>query len=305
MSLRKFHQMAVFMGIQCIAAGAFTYYYIQRNVPLQSVKAAFHHRSKGPTSSTTPTTCQDLPMVEKTSQAEVDDEPHQCDNSALAEGEVDENELSESEGLEPDTPNYSGLFTSTIFKSFFFKAKAITALMRAGDSSTPDKELKNRGSGCFLSRRFPVIPFLPLRYSLMLFNVSGLNLAWLLPLVEWTSISMLLLWENLLQWPKVDAHVPGDEAEGLKVEDKKEESSFCKAHLASTWAIRATTAISYFNCPFLMWLCQILDRLPPGDTRCCQPLSSLPMLPERSKVCLVSVGGQFNIPLASLVKVTP
>ncbi|XP_013916405.1 PREDICTED: cytochrome c oxidase assembly factor 1 homolog isoform X3 [Thamnophis sirtalis] len=30
MSLRKFHQMAVFMGIQCIAAGAFTYYYIQR-----------------------------------------------------------------------------------------------------------------------------------------------------------------------------------------------------------------------------------------------------------------------------------
>ncbi|XP_058037866.1 cytochrome c oxidase assembly factor 1 homolog [Ahaetulla prasina] len=30
MSLRKFHQMALFMGIQCIAAGAFTYYYVQR-----------------------------------------------------------------------------------------------------------------------------------------------------------------------------------------------------------------------------------------------------------------------------------
>lgn len=90
--------------------------------------------------------------------------------------------------------------------------------------------------------------------------------------------------EDLLQWPKIDAPIaaltssaliPSDVMEGLKVKDKKMESSFLKAHLASAWIIKATTAASFFNRTSLMWLRQVLARIPPEDARLCQDINKL------------------------------
>lgn len=90
--------------------------------------------------------------------------------------------------------------------------------------------------------------------------------------------------EELLQWTKVDASIagltsltliPSNSMECLKVQDKKAETSFHKTHLASAWAIKASTAASFFNRASLLWLHQLLARVPPENTRLHQDINKL------------------------------
>lgn len=49
----------------------------------------------------------------------------------------------------------------------------------------------------------------------------------------------------------------GPPEESLHPEDKRSEQSLVKAHQAAAWAIKASTAVSFFNKASLLWLRQL------------------------------------------------
>lgn len=64
----------------------------------------------------------------------------------------------------------------------------------------------------------------------------------------------------------------GPPEETLHPEDKRAEQALVKAHQSAAWAIKASSAASFFQ---LLWLKQLQDRLPPSNTRSQQDLNKI------------------------------
>lgn len=56
-------------------------------------------------------------------------------------------------------------------------------------------------------------------------------------------------------------------------EDKRAKQSLRKAHQAAAWTIKGSTATSFFNRASLLWLRQLQERIPAGDTRSRQDIN--------------------------------
>ncbi|XP_013925897.1 PREDICTED: uncharacterized protein LOC106552206 [Thamnophis sirtalis] len=69
--------------------------------------------------------------------------------------------------------------------------------------------------------------------------------------------------------------VSGDAADKLKSEDKWAELTLWKNFNATAWAIKSTSAASYFNRTMVMWLRQLQDRIPIQDDRIHQDLTKI------------------------------
>lgn len=89
---------------------------------------------------------------------------------------------------------------------------------------------------------------------------------------------------KLLQVPTVDSPVvalsappvlTGPPEEILRPEDKRAEQLLVKAHQLAAWAIRVSSAASFFNRASLLWLKELQDRFPPTDTRLQQVLNKI------------------------------
>lgn len=88
-----------------------------------------------------------------------------------------------------------------------------------------------------------------------------------------------------LQLPTVDGpvaalsspspYLSGDIAEGLRAEDKKAEYTLRKVHQAAAWAIKASTAASFFTHTSLIWLHQLQSRVAPREACLHQDLNKL------------------------------
>lgn len=66
-----------------------------------------------------------------------------------------------------------------------------------------------------------------------------------------------------------------DAMDNLWPEDKRAEMALCRAHQAASWAVKASTAASFFTQTSLLWLCQMQARMLPGDVLSHQDISKL------------------------------
>lgn len=71
------------------------------------------------------------------------------------------------------------------------------------------------------------------------------------------------------------AVITGPPEEGLWPKDKRLEHSLTKAHQAAAWAIKASSAASFFNRATLMWIKQLQNCLPVSDTRTHQDVNKI------------------------------
>lgn len=198
-----------------------------------------------------------------------------------------EPDLSDDEGVLPDTPAFTGLFPDGLFKSLLYKAKVTTGLQEsepAQESSTPRP---GSSHGLFSE---PVVEqvFIPV---LMLFtNIIQKQWASLASLptpsgVDQRNYNLAPAITQLLQVPPVDnpvaaltsplPYLSGDSSKGLQPEDKKFELSFKKDNQASAWAIQAATSASFFNRSSLLWLQQLQAQLPLNEAHLHQDLNKI------------------------------
>lgn len=89
---------------------------------------------------------------------------------------------------------------------------------------------------------------------------------------------------DLLQVPKVEkpvaaltsvALLPTDAIDCLRPDDRKAELSFCKAHQAEVWAVKAATSASFFNRASQLWLHQMQEQISPEDVKVHQDINKL------------------------------
>lgn len=205
------------------------------------------------------------------------------------EGSVDlemaDTPLSEDEEAAPEQASSSGLFDPSLFRSLLLKAVATVNLTlvqeekpstSTSQESNPlfaEKVVEDTQVPCPQVFRASVekqwnalaTPPSPNSSEKKLFNVSP-------------------SFASLLEVPSVDipltslfstSAIPGDMAEALKAEDKKFEHSFCRAHLASAWAIKAATSSSFFARASIMWLRELQVIVPPDQVRIHQTLGKL------------------------------
>lgn len=69
--------------------------------------------------------------------------------------------------------------------------------------------------------------------------------------------------------------VPSIREAALKPEDRRSEHILVKGHQSAAWAIKASTASSFFNRAALLWLTQLQERLPNSDSRAHQDLNNI------------------------------
>lgn len=126
----------------------------------QDVEAAFHHREQH---APTPPAAPPRQRAPDEDQLYLQDRPSPAhsENSVLEEFEVDEQELSEDEGLTSDKPAFTGLFSPFPFKSLLHKARAVTKPGGARIAMKPSKEPQDPVNICSLSPRLHRIPSLP------------------------------------------------------------------------------------------------------------------------------------------------
>ncbi|XP_013907846.1 PREDICTED: ribosomal RNA processing protein 36 homolog isoform X1 [Thamnophis sirtalis] len=240
-------------------------------VIIQGIKAAFPS-DPTPASKHNPTAKDQLGLQE-----------HNCSCRSITndcylsgEEEVDEVGFSEDEDLEPSKPTFAGLFNPSRFKTILHKAKSVTNMGWA-EGSVPPRTIPIEWMFTGPPADLHCIPSPPLFRDTIQDQWSEPGSVTSPSGSDWRLYNVAPELEKLLQWPKIDDPVAAltspsivpasDYMESLNLEDKKAEASFRKTHLACAWAIRAATAASFFNRASLIWLRQILDRIPPEDSR--------------------------------------
>lgn len=98
--------------------------------------------------------------------------------------------------------------------------------------------------------------------------------------------------------PSVMTDTPED---ALRPEDRRIEQSLRKAHQSAAWAVKASTAASFFNQASLMWLIQLQDKIPVVDVRAHQDLNKLSATLEFSADAMLGAARFASKAIASTV----
>ncbi|XP_060547808.1 uncharacterized protein LOC132711896 [Pantherophis guttatus] len=213
--------------------------------------------------------------------------------SYSTEGEQVEPEFSDDEEVTPERPAFATLFRPAVFKTLLRKAKAATNMgtivnpnLQGSSDTQPHGEL--------FAVPAPDHDYIPCPD---LFK-EVIKRQWESPgVLSAPSGHDKKLYcadpalEALLNLPSVDppvvslsssAVLSSDAVEVLKADERKTEVSFRKMHQAAAWAVKAATSASFFNRATLIWLRQLQERLPPGDTRIAQDFNKLVAATEYS-----------------------
>uniref|UniRef100_A0A8C6X389 TATA box-binding protein-associated factor RNA polymerase I subunit D n=1 Tax=Naja naja TaxID=35670 RepID=A0A8C6X389_NAJNA len=202
--------------------------------------------------------------------------------SLARETEKWKSDMSEDEDLTPEIPEFAGLFKPTLFSRLLFKARNTANLKEADDEdSAVQPPMEPDGLFGEPTMRNEVVPsprlFLKVVQKQLESPTSGLN-----PLS--TNCRFFNVGPELtksLQVPMVDAPVaalaststaPCDLEDVLKAEEERIEQSLQRSHQAAAWAVKASTAASFFTRTSLKWLKQLQDRIPNADIRTHQDL---------------------------------
>ncbi|XP_060550761.1 lamina-associated polypeptide 2-like [Pantherophis guttatus] len=186
----------------------------------------------------------------------------------------------------PDSPAFTGLFRPAFFKSLLHKAHLTTNLGVPGEVRTSSPATVGPHNALFKSSKpeKDCIPC-PQLFTDVIQNSWGQPASLTTP----SSLDKKLYCsapelDDLLTLPAVDQPVTSlssasvistDALDGLKAEDKRTEWAFRKAHQEAAWAIRTSTAMSFFSRAALIWLRQMQERLPPEDTRLQQDINKI------------------------------
>lgn len=208
--------------------------------------------------------------------------PTPSELSRYAEEFQGEDDFSESEQEAHQRPAFKGLFNPTLLKPLLAKAKAT-----AGMGQT-DKGMGSGEQDDFLFSEQPVAAdTIPVPDMFL----DTIRRQWASPATatratglegQMFEVDATLL--SLLEVPKVDAPVaaltsssvlPPDADDALKAEDRKEETALRRAHLAGSWAVRASTSASFFTRASVRWLRHLQSHLAPEDVRAHQDLSKI------------------------------
>ncbi|XP_058045915.1 lamina-associated polypeptide 2-like [Ahaetulla prasina] len=205
-------------------------------------------------------------------------------HSFLEELERADPDLSEDEGLLPEQPAFTSLFPPNLFKSLLFKAKNVAQL---GSSSAQSVASSSKdASDLVFSEPAHVVDTIP---APGLF-IEVVKRQWSAPSSSTIPTSADKRFFNVdpdlssvLQTPTVDvpvaalsasSSISGQPEEGLRPEDRRTEQVLQRAHQGSAWAIRSASS-AFFNRPTLLWLRQLQEKLPAGDTRIHQDLNKI------------------------------
>lgn len=75
----------------------------------------------------------------------------------------------------------------------------------------------------------------------------------------------------------------------LKPEDKKADLTLQQGHQAAAWAVRASTAVSFFTRSSLFWLQQLQERIPATCSRAHQDLNKIVAAIQFSSDAILSI----------------
>lgn len=169
----------------------------------------------------------------------------QGETETAEEDYLDDMDLSEDEGMEPNEPTFQGLFKPVLFKSLLHKARVATNLgvLQAPVTQVPSTSGPHENLFKVQKPDQDFVPF-PDLFSDVIQHPWGQpgSLAGPRNFDRRLYCSAPEL-DNLLQLPKVGTPISGltsssiianDAGEGLKVEDKKAEMSFHRTHNASS-----------------------------------------------------------------------
>ncbi|XP_060537519.1 CCAAT/enhancer-binding protein gamma isoform X1 [Pantherophis guttatus] len=180
---------------------------------------------------------------------------------------------------------FKGLFNPALLKPLLAKARATACLGKASPATGPTTDSGEQDDFLFTEQAGADTIPIPGMFLEMI------RRQWAAPTSAFRATGQEnLLFDvdkdllNLLQLPKVDSPVaaltsssilPPDAEDALKGEERREETALRRAHMANSWAIRASTAASFFTRASVRWLRQLQSHLPAEDVRAHQDLSNI------------------------------
>uniref|UniRef100_A0A8C6XA67 C2H2-type domain-containing protein n=1 Tax=Naja naja TaxID=35670 RepID=A0A8C6XA67_NAJNA len=194
-------------------------------------------------------------------------------------GQLMDRNYSDDEGLnDADQGSVPGLFQPAIFRSLLFKAKKATGRGLAPEPQEPADLSEDPNDPLFSKKTVTadVIPAPKMFTTVIQRQWSSLGSA---PSPSSLDKKLFNVGGDLskaLEVPDVDAPVaalqantdiPGEPEDSLKAEDKKAEQTLQRTHLSAAWAVKASTAASFFNRASLIWLRELQERIPLDDVR--------------------------------------
>ncbi|XP_070806291.1 uncharacterized protein [Pituophis catenifer annectens] len=185
------------------------------------------------------------------------------------------------EGTDPQPKAFTRLFRPALFKSLLFKAKASAQL--GTDPATKESALDpSKLLFSELTAEIEEIPSPKLFQDVVQRQWVQLGASPSPSLVDKTFYNMAQDFMETLDPPTVDDPVVAlapstllSNDDALKPEDKRGEYALRNMHQAAAWAIKASTAASFFNRASLLWLRQMQARVPPSDLHLHQDINKL------------------------------